>query len=138
MARVQYLLIINSKNLFQVPGRLGLLITLYLIASNTYASVKGPINRGFSYIEIWMTGVQTTLLLAIVEYGVILAVKKYHRPQNSSKTVQVTSINSGNIIPNRLENNWDIDEMCKKMDIFTFYCSLTFIIIFNIVYWIIL
>ena len=85
-----------------------------------------------------MTGVQTTLLLAIVEYGVILAIKKYHRPQNSSKTVQVTSINSGNIKPNRYDNDWDIDEMCKKLDIFTFFCSLTFIMIFNIVYWIIL
>ena len=85
-----------------------------------------------------MTGVQTTLLLAIVEYGVILTVKKYHRPQNSSKIVQVTSINSGSVKPNRLENDWDIDEMCKKLDIFTFFCSLTFIMIFNIAYWIIL
>ena len=85
-----------------------------------------------------MTGVQTTLLLAIVEYGVILAVKKYHRPQNSSKTVQVTSINSGNIKPNGLQNNLDIDEICKKVDIFTFFCSLIFIVIFIIVYWIIL
>ena len=87
-----------------------------------------------------MTGVQTTLLLAIVEYGVILAIKKYHRPQSSSKTVHVsTAINSGNIKPNnRHENNWDIDEMCKKVDVFTFFCSLTFIVIFTVVYWIIL
>jgi hypothetical protein len=28
--------------------------------------------------------------------------------------------------------------MCKKMDIFTFFCSFTFTVIFNIVYWIIL
>ena len=85
-----------------------------------------------------MSGVQTTLLLAIVEYGVILAVKKYHRPQNSSKTVQVTSIDSGNMKPNEPKNDWDIDEMCKKLDILTFFCSLTFIMIFNLVYWIIL
>ena len=130
-----------SLNQFQVPGRLGLLITLYLITSNTYASIQGPMNRGFSYIEIWMSGVQITLLLAIVEYGVILAIKKYHRPQNSRKIVQVTagtSVNSANMNPNEPVNNWDIDEMCKKMDIFTFFCSLTFIIIFNFVYWIIL
>ena len=95
-------------------------------------------NRGFSYIEIWMTGVQTTLLLAIVEYGAILAIKKYHRPQISSISVQVTSIDSGSMKSNRHENVWDIDEMCKKMDIFTFFCSLTFIVIFSIVYWTIL
>ena len=63
-----------------------------------------------------MAGVQITLLLAIVEYGAILAVKKYHTQQNSSKTVQVASLDSGNIKPNRLENNLDIDEMCKKME----------------------
>ena len=85
-----------------------------------------------------MAGVQITLLLAIVEYGAILAVKKYYRPQNSSKNVQVTSITSGNIKPSKLENNWDIDDMYKKIDIFTFFCSLTFIVIFNAVYWIIL
>ena len=66
------------------------------------------------------------------------AVKKYHRPQNSSKIVQVTGINSANMNPNEPKNNWDIDEICKKMDIFTFFCFLTFIMIFIIVYWIIL
>ena len=84
-----------------------------------------------------MSGVQTTLLLEIIEYGVILAVKKYHRPQNSSKIIQVTNINSTNMRPKETINDWDINEMCKKMDIFTFFCSLTFIMIFNIVYWII-
>ena len=85
-----------------------------------------------------MTGVQTTLLLAIIEYGVVLAIKKYHAPQSLNKTVHVTAINSGNIKPNGLKNNLDVDVMCKKMDIFTFFCSLIFIVIFNIVYWIIL
>ena len=85
-----------------------------------------------------MAGVQITLLLAIVEYGAILAVKKYYRPQNSSKNVQVTSVTSGNIKPSKLEINWDIDELCKKMDIFTFFCSLTFIMTFCVVYWTIL
>jgi hypothetical protein len=85
-----------------------------------------------------MSGVQTTLLLEIIEYGVILAVKKYHRPQNSSKIIQVTNINSTNMRPKETINDWDINEMCKKMDIFTFFCSLTFIVIFSIVYWTIL
>ena len=67
-----------------------------------------------------MSGVQTTLLLEIIEYGVILAVKKYHRPQNSSKIIQVTNINSTNMRPKETINDWDINEMCKKMDIFTF------------------
>ena len=89
------------------------MVTLYLIASNTYASVKGPTNRGFSYIEIWMTGVQISMLMAIIEYGIILAIRKDKKISN------------------------DIDEICRKMDFFTFFGSLTFIVLFNIVYWVV-
>ena len=89
------------------------MVTLYLIASNTYASVKGPTNRGFSYIEIWMTGVQISMLMAIIEYGIILAIRKDKKISN------------------------DIDEICRKMDLFTFFASLTFIVLFNIVYWVV-
>ena len=77
------------KTLFQVPGRLALLITLYLIASNTYSSVKGPNRRGFSYVELWMVGVQTSLLVAIFEYGVILALKKYPKMRKVDKILQL-------------------------------------------------
>ena len=56
---------------------MGLLVTLYLIASNTFNSVKAPQNRGFSYIEIWTVGVQIPILMAIFEYGFVLALLKY-------------------------------------------------------------
>ena len=39
------------------------LVTLDLIATNVYNSVKAPTKRGFSYIEIWMIGVQIPILL---------------------------------------------------------------------------
>ena len=51
-----------SIDLQIVPGRLGLLITLYLILNNVYNSVKGPENRGFSYIEVWFVGTQLPIL----------------------------------------------------------------------------
>ena len=35
-----------------VPGRMGMLIMLYLIQINTYASLKAPDKRGFSSIEV--------------------------------------------------------------------------------------
>ena len=57
---------------------MGLLVTLDLIATNVYNSVKAPANRGFSYIEIWMIGVQIPILLGILEYAILLALKKYH------------------------------------------------------------
>ena len=39
--------------------------------------MKAPANRGFSYIEIWMIGIQIPILTGLVEYGVLLALKKY-------------------------------------------------------------
>lgn len=92
---------------FKVPGRLGLLITLYLIASNVYNSVEGPPSRGFSYIEIWMIGVHIPMLVAIFEYGLILAMK----------------------------DQWEISTL-KRMDKITFCSSATFIALFNLFYWI--
>merc|ERR1712126_479817 len=70
-------LISYSIDIDLVPGRLGLLVTLYLIATNVYNSVKAPAERGFSYIEIWMIGIQIPILTGLIEYGVLLSFKKY-------------------------------------------------------------
>ena len=40
-----------------------MVLTLYLISANVYNSVDAPNSRGFSYIEIWMIGVQIPILL---------------------------------------------------------------------------
>ena len=58
-------------------------MTLFLIVSNVYNSVKAPAKRGFSYIEIWMIGVQIPILTGLTEYGVLLALKKYHQDEKN-------------------------------------------------------
>ena len=63
--------------IYQVPGRMELLVTLHLISFNVYGSFKAPQERGFSYIEIWVLGTQGNILLAVVECGLLLALKKY-------------------------------------------------------------
>ena len=60
-----------------VPGRMGLLVTLFLISSNVYNSLDAPQGRGFSFIEIWLVGSQGPILLALIEYGCILAWKQH-------------------------------------------------------------
>ena len=60
-----------------VPGRMGLLVTLFLISSNVYNSLDAPQGRGFSYIEIWLVGSQGPIILALIEYGCILAWKRH-------------------------------------------------------------
>ena len=66
---------------------MGLLITLDLIATNVYNSVKAPAKRGFSYVEIWMIGVQIPILLGILEYAILLALKKYYSDFIEANTI---------------------------------------------------
>ena len=67
---------INNYLRHQVPGRMGMIVTLYLISANVYNSVEAPAGRGFSYIELWMIGSQFPILLALFEYGFVLFLKK--------------------------------------------------------------
>ena len=42
-----------------------------------YSSVEAPPKRGFSSIEMWFIGVQVPILLGVLEYGIILAIRKF-------------------------------------------------------------
>ena len=104
------------------------MVTLDLIATNVYNSVKAPTGKGFSFIEIWMIGVQIPLLLGIFEYGFILAMKK-------SQKIQLQSIIKVGEDQNALGRNTTSIESLDKMDKWTFFGSLTFTLIFNVIYW---
>ena len=97
-----------------VPGRMGLLVTLYLIATNTYISVNAPDNRGLSYLDIWIFGTQLPIIFGILEYGILLWIQKY---------------SNGCIFEKRIDY--------KRIDVLTFMFSLFFILIFDLTYWII-
>ena len=118
---------------FKVPGRLGLLITLDLIATNTYNSVKAPEKRGFSYLEIWMLGVQIPILLAIFEYGIILTIKRMYKNEPEQNKIQFS--NSRKQLNVKPKKTWDLEKIGRTMDKWTFFISLTFMIFFNIIYW---
>ena len=60
-----------------VPGRMGMLVVLFLILTNIHGTVKGPSSRGFSYIEVWYVGMFTPIVVAIIEYAALLAAMKY-------------------------------------------------------------
>ena len=92
-----------------VPGRMGMLIMLYLIQINTYNSVKAPPKRGFSAVEIWFVGIQTPILLAVLEYGGLLAMKKFWPKQK--------------------------EELFNYIDLCTFFVSIIYLLTFNALYW---
>ena len=109
------------------------MITLDLIATNTYNSVKAPSGRGFSYIEIWLLGIQIPILLAIVEYGILLTIKRMYKKEGQETKIQV--FDSGKETQIRSQKVWNLDQIGKTMDKWTFIGSISFIVIFNIVYW---
>ena len=97
-----------------VPGRMGLLVTLYLIATNLYISFDAPANRGFSYLDLWMLGTILPIITAILEYGILLAVSKYGHGTFLGKTVH-----------------------SKQIDLITFGMSLSLMVIFDVSYWLV-
>lgn len=109
---------------FQVPGRMGLLVTLYLIAANVYNSVNAPETRGFSYIELYAICVQIIILFAISEYGVVLAMLKY---SSSSQTVENRNRED--------ERKFWLQKSIKSVDQWSFAVSVLFIVLFNLSYW---
>ena len=117
-----------SQFLCQVPGRMGLLVTLHLISSNVYGSLKAPEKRGFSYIEVWVLGTQGIILFAIVEYGLVLAWKKY----GAEIETKVSKMDS--------DGKWKEPRMTKNeyinvIDMFSFIFSLALFLCFNTFYW---
>ena len=76
-----------------------------------------------------MIGIQIPILVGIFEYGIILAMKKY-QARRSTKIIKVG--------PGEVKDTikpYDMDMVSKKVDKWTFYGSLAFIVMFNMVYW---
>ena len=107
-----------------------MLITLYLITSNVYGSVEAPKSRGFSYIEVWMVGIQATILLAIFEYVIILVLKRRMKGKNG-----VTQVQGANQVKQAPPPPQKIEAMVKTMDELTTLGSALFFITFNVCYW---
>lgn len=97
-----------------VPGRMGMLVTIFLIVTGVYKTVEAPSGRGFGIIEVFYTVVQTTISLALMEYGIILAILKY---KDGHQEVTVL----GKIM--------SINDILKKVDFFAFGISVTFLIV---------
>ena len=56
---------------------MGMVITLCLISFNVYNAVDAPPRRGFSYIELWMIGMEVPIILSILEYSAILGLRRW-------------------------------------------------------------
>ena len=61
----------------QLAGRMGMMVTLSLISTNSYNSLEAPEDRGISFLEVWMLGTHFPIIFAISEYGIILSLDKF-------------------------------------------------------------
>ena len=99
-----------------VPGRMGMLVTIFLIVTGIYNTVDAPRSRGFSFIEMWYIGIQAPIISAILQYGVVLTFMKYFGPQKEIKIMgKIQSLESG----------------LKTLDMLCFCISLAFILSFD-------
>ena len=102
-----------------VPGRMGMLITIFLVETAIYGSVDAPKFRGFGFIERWYIGVQTPIIFAILEYGFLLMVLKY-KDQNAKIKVG--------------GKKTSLEKLMKTIDISSFFLALAYSISFNLYY----
>ena len=122
---------------------MGLLVTLYLIASNIYSNLKAPSTRGFSYIETWMLGTQAVIIFAILEYGILLAWKKYFPEQKkfeatiSPKRGGTKSENVPNSKQAWMNGAYSMPQAQKMKiaDLIALFFSMSCFICFNVYYW---
>lgn len=93
-----------------VPGRMGMLVTLYLILINTYSSMDAPSKRGFSYADVWFVACQTPIAFAIIEYGTVLILLRSQECLGADKSVKI-------------------------LDTISCIISLLYLLAFNLTYW---
>ena len=98
---------------------MGMLITIFLIETSIYGSIKAPEFRGFGQLEVWYFGIQIAILFANLEYGFLLVAMKYvgQHTKVEVKGKEVT-----------------LEHLMKMIDLLCFTLSLFFCVIFGVVY----
>ena len=114
-----------------------MLVTLYLISINVYTSLDAPPGRGFSNIELWMVGMQIPILVALVEYSVILGFRKFQ------KDMLKTNEDGAKFFLKRrnkdAKSEIESDSTCfLNIDMICLIISTVYIVIFCVCYWIFL
>ena len=102
-----------------VPGRMGMLVTLFLIVTNVYSSVDAPSKRGFSYIEKWYLCVLSPIVLALIEYGILLSIAKFR----------------GGFSGPFLRKKLQFERFVVHVDTLSFLFCLCLILAYNLYYW---
>ena len=76
-----------------VPGRMGVLVTIFLVLINIFNNVKGnaPVSTSLNAVDLYLIICIFIVFLALLEYAVVLFKERYKTEINSS-TQQISSI----------------------------------------------
>ena len=115
-----------------------MLVILYLISVNVYNSISAPPYRGFSYIELWIVGMQLPIFMALVEYCIILGFNKFWNKDNSTLYLNGDYPNYRFIYDSRtkeMKSRKNLSDLFfKKIDRICFILSVVYFLIFSICY----
>ena len=104
---------------FQTSDRIITLLTLGLISMTIYVSLEAPSQRGMSYVEIWIIGMQIPMLITIIENGCIMIIMKKKENKISDLKNQ--------------ETDWL--RLFQKLDIIVALVLLVYFFVFQVVFW---
>ena len=116
---------------------MGMLVTLYLISINVYTTLDAPPGRGFSYIELWMVGMQIPILVALVEYSMILGFRKFQKDMLKTNAVDTKFFSERR--NKDAKSEFESDGICfLNIDMICLIISIVYIVMFCVCYWIFL
>ena len=104
---------------FQTSDRMITLLTLGLISMTIYVALEAPSQRGMSYVEIWIIGMQIPMLITIIESGCIMIIMKKKENKISDLKNQ--------------ETDWL--RLFQKLDIIVALVLLVYFFVFQVVFW---
>jgi len=132
-----------------VPGRMAMLVTLFLVIINIFNSVReqAPISSRLNAVDLYLVICIFFVFAALIEYAVILLLlKKRRKPRRTiDEGLQTLFINGGTSQAKREETkkpHIDVGLTARKqalvdnIDAWAMWISPPIFIVFNIIYWI--
>ena len=101
---------------------MAILLTILLIEMPMYVTVNAPPQRSFSYIEIWIIGMQVPTLVAVLESSVVLFLKRRIDVKGNN---EVTSVDAS-------------EEQGPRFHLFDLVTSIllsAYFVLFQIIFW---
>ena len=98
-----------------IPGRMGLLVTLFLCLNNMATTVLAsqPAVAGPTMSDTWFSGCKVLLILALAEYAIVLRLMKVKRDEERERR-------SGNVRRGNNNEGWMVKVKGGPLEVITF------------------